>query len=70
MKDEVSTLVIENKNRLVKFSFEMFEHFFKYFGHPILEHFFKYFGRPILELNDNLDNKTYDQELTEKPDAC
>ena len=53
IKGEVKMLVIENKDRLVRFGFEMFEHFFKYFGCS------------ILVLNDSIDNKTYEQELTE-----
>ena len=52
-KGEVDTLIIENKDRLTRFGFEM------------LEQFFKYFGTNILVLNDTLDNKTYEQELTE-----
>ena len=31
----------------------------------MLEKFFKYFGTNILVLNDALENKTYEQELTE-----
>lgn len=30
-----------------------------------LKIFFKYFGTKILVLNDTLENKTYEQELTE-----
>ena len=52
-KGEVDTLIIENKDCLTRFGFEM------------LEQFFKYFGTNILVLNDTLDNKTYEQELTE-----
>ena len=53
IKGEIKLLVIENKDRLVRFGFEMFERFFKYFGCS------------ILVLNDSIDNKTYEQELTE-----
>lgn len=52
-KEEISLLVIENKDRLVRFGFDM------------LERFFNYFGTKILVLNDSLENKTYEQELTE-----
>ena len=46
-------VVIENKDRLVRF------------GYEILEQIFKYFGCTILVLNDVLENKTYEQELTD-----
>lgn len=52
-KGEVDTLVIENKDRLTRFGFDM------------LEKFFKYFGTKVLVLNDSVENKTYEQELTE-----
>lgn len=51
-KEEISLLVIENKDRLIRFGFDM------------LERFFNYFGTKILVLNDSLENKTYEQELT------
>lgn len=50
---DVELLVIENKDRLVRFGFDM------------LEKFFKYFGTNILVLNDSIENKSYEQELTE-----
>ena len=50
---DVQTLVIENKDRLIRFGFEM------------LERFFKYFGCQIIVLNDSIENKTYEQELTD-----
>ena len=53
VKGNVKTVVIENKDRLVRFGFEMFEKFFKYFG------------TEIIILNDDNFNKTYEQELTE-----
>lgn len=49
----VQLIVIENKDRLVRFGFDT------------LEQIFKYFGTRILVLNDSLENKTYEQELTE-----
>ena len=50
---DINTLVIENKDRLTRFGFDM------------LEKFFKYFGTNILVLNDTLENKSYEQELTD-----
>ena len=50
---DVELLVIENKDRLVRFGFDM------------LEKFFKYFGCNILVLNDSIENKSYEQELTD-----
>lgn len=50
---DVDTVVLENKDRLVRFGFDM------------LEKFFKYFGTNILVLNDKLENKTYEHELTD-----
>lgn len=53
IQGDVKLVVIENKDRLVRFGFEMFEKFFKYFG------------TTILILNNEEFNKTYEQELTE-----
>lgn len=53
IRGEVELLVLENKDRLVRF------------GYEILEQLFKYFRCRILVLNDILENKTYEQELTE-----
>lgn len=50
---DVEALVIENKDRLVRFGFDM------------LQKFFSYFGCKIIVLNDAIENKTYEQELTE-----
>lgn len=49
----IELVVIENKDRLVRFGFD------------ILEQIFKYFGTKILVLNDSLENKTYEEELTD-----
>lgn len=46
-------LVIENKDRLMRFGFEGFEKIFKYFGCT------------ILVLNDKIENKTYEQEIAD-----
>ena len=52
VKGKIELLVIENKDRLVRFGFD------------ILEHIFKLFGTKILILNDIVENKSYEQELT------
>ena len=53
IKGEISLLVIENRDRLSRFGFDL------------LEQFFKYFGTKILILNDEISNKSYEEELTE-----
>lgn len=53
IRGDVELLVIENKDRLVRF------------GYEILEQIFKYFGCKILVLNNILENKSYEQGLTE-----
>lgn len=53
IKGEVGFVVVENKDRLTRFNFDT------------LELIFKYFGTKILVLNDALDNRTYEQELTD-----
>lgn len=53
IQGNVSVLIIENKDRLVRFGFEL------------LENIFKYFGCKILVINDIVQNKSYEQELTE-----
>lgn len=52
IKGNVKIVVVENKDRLARFGFEMFEKFFKYFG------------TSILVLNNDEFNKSYEQELT------
>lgn len=52
IKGKVDLLVIENKDRLVRFGFEMFETLCKFYG------------TRILVIND-LTEKSYEQELTE-----
>jgi putative resolvase len=49
---KVDKVIIENKDRLARFGFEMIEEFFKMFGTDII-------------VASNVDNKTYEQELTE-----
>lgn len=53
IKGNVELIIIENKDRLVRFGYEMFEGIFRYFG------------TKILVLSDNVQNKTYEQELSE-----
>lgn len=53
IKGEIGLVVVENKDRLTRFNFDT------------LELIFKYFGTQIIVLNDSLDNKTYEQELTD-----
>lgn len=50
---KVELLIVENKDRLVRFGFET------------LESIFKMFGTRILVLNDSIEQKIYEQELTE-----
>lgn len=53
LQGKIQILVIENKDRLIRFGFDL------------LEQIFRYFGTQIIVLNDVLENKTYEQELTE-----
>jgi putative resolvase len=53
IKGNVELIVIENKDRLMRFGFDTFEGFFRYFG------------TKILVLSDEIQNKTYEQELSD-----
>ena len=53
IQGKVKLVVIENKDRLVRF------------GYEIIEGIFKYYGTTILVVNEEIDNKSYEQELTE-----
>ena len=53
IRGNVEMIVIENKDRLIRF------------GYSTVESIFKYFGTKIMVLNDTIENKTYEQELTE-----
>lgn len=46
-------VIIENKDRLTRFGFELFENLFKFYG------------TKIIVANNEITNKTYEQELTE-----
>jgi len=49
---KIDTIIIENKDRLCRFGFDLFENFCKQFGTKI-------------EITSNIENKTYEQELTD-----
>lgn len=53
IQGNVKLVIVENKDRLVRF------------GYEIVEGLFKYFGTTILVINDEISSKTYEQELTE-----
>lgn len=53
IKGKIETIFIENKDRLCRFGFEMFEDLFKYYG------------TKIIVINDEITNKSYEQELTD-----
>ena len=53
IKGNIGCIVVENKDRLIRFGFDL------------LETIFKKFGTTIIVLNDESDNKSYEQELTE-----
>lgn len=50
---KVECVIIENKDRLARFGFEL------------LEYLFKLYGTKIIIANDEIPNKSYEQELTE-----
>lgn len=50
---EISLIIIENKDRFVRFGFEFFEYFLKMYGCS------------FLIINDSIQNKSYEQEMTE-----
>ena len=53
IQGEVALVIIENRDRLVRFGFELFELIFRYFG------------TKIIVISDTVQNKSYEQELTE-----
>ena len=53
IQGKVKLVIVENRDRLVRF------------GYEVIEGLFKYFGTTILVINDKINNKTYEQELTE-----
>ena len=53
IEGKVEMVIVENKDRLARFGFEL-----------IVE-MFKYFGTQIIVISEEVQNKTYEQELTE-----
>ncbi len=53
IKGKIETIVIENKDRLCRFGFEL------------LQELFRYYGTKILVINNEIQNKSYEQELTD-----
>lgn len=53
IKGKIEYIIIENKDRLCRFGFEL------------IENIFKYFGTKIIIISDEIQNKTYEQELTD-----
>jgi len=53
VQNKIELIVIENKDRLMRFNFET------------LEYIFSLYGTKILVLNDIIENKTYEKELTQ-----
>jgi predicted site-specific integrase-resolvase len=52
LNNEIDTIIIENKDRLCRFGFELFENLCKCFNTKII-------------VTSNIEDKTYEQELTE-----
>ena len=52
LSKKVKYIIVENKDRLARFGFELLEQTFKMFGTTII-------------VTSNIENKTYEQELTE-----
>lgn len=53
IEGKIDLIVIENKDRLCRFGFEM------------LQSIFRYFGTKIIVISEDIQNKSYEQELTE-----
>lgn len=53
IKGNVNLVIVENKDRLARFGFEL------------LEMIFKYYGCSIIVINDEIQNKSYEQEMTD-----
>ena len=53
IEGKVDLIVIENKDRLCRFGFDM------------LQSIFRYFGTRIIVISEDVQNKSYEQELTE-----
>src|ERR1039457_2961855 len=53
IEGKIEYIIVENKDRLARFGFEL------------MEQMFKYYGTKIIVINDKIQNKTYEQELTD-----
>ena len=53
IKGNVNLVIVENKDRLARFGFEM------------LEMVFRYYGCSIVVINDSIQNKSYEQEMSD-----
>jgi len=53
IEGKIQTIIIENKDRLCRFGFELFEQLCKYYG------------TNIIIVNNEVQNKSYEQELTD-----
>ena len=53
IEGKIDLIVIENKDRLCRFGFE------------VLQSIFRYFGTRIIVISEDIQNKLYEQELTE-----
>ena len=53
IEGKIEIVIVENKDRLCRFGFEL------------LEEIFKYFGTKIVVVNNEISNKSYEQELTD-----
>lgn len=53
IKGKIDCVIVENKDRLARFGFDL------------LEQLFKLYGTTIIVANDEITNKSYEQELTE-----
>lgn len=53
IRGKIEYVIIENKDRIARFGFDL------------VENMFKLFGTKIIIVNDEISNKTYEQELTD-----
>ena len=53
IEGKIEYIIIENKDRLVRFGFEL------------LTNLFKFYGTKIIIINNSIQNKSYEQELTD-----
>jgi len=53
IEGKIECVIVENKDRLCRFGFDL------------ITEVFKYFGTKIIVISDNIQNKSYEQELTD-----